>query len=264
MNDQADNMSSEEQANIAGQAMDGMGIPTEQANESANLEGGVNEDPHGIKKRLGMQAKKHQKEMRMMQDQLQALQSQVGSRPEEQQPTQSFTGQPQGQPVNDQINQAVAAALRAKDEHDKQMAAQRMEAENNKHMQKQYQEMNDDFDRASEKYEDFDDVVRHPDTPFTPAMRDYALTLPNRVDVLYKLAHKDNRAEMDRISKLRPIEQAREMYKLSVALMGGEKKPEVQAKPMGQIKGNPVASHAVTEKTSVSDIRSRMKSGGWK
>ena len=79
----------------------------------------------------------------------------------------------------------------------------------------------------------------------------------------YKLGK--NPSELKRISQLHPIDQAKEMSKLSFALMGGTPKPEMKSQaPMGQVKSNPVASHAVTEKTSVSDIRSRMKSGGWK
>jgi hypothetical protein len=184
--------------------------------------------------------------------------------PTQQQPEQNYspTGQPQGSNVNDQINMAVAAALRAKDEHEAQQVQQREQKERHEHMQKQYQEMDQDFDKAAEKYDDFDDVVRHPTAPFTPAMRDYALTLPNRAEVLYKLGK--NPDELARVSKLRPIDQAKEMYKLSVALMGGTSTPEVAPRPMGQIKGSPAASHAVNEKTSVSDIRSRMKNGGWK
>jgi hypothetical protein len=262
MSEQSEKISNQEEANIASQAMEGMGIPTDVANESASLEGEVNEDPHGIKKRLGMQAKKHQKEMRMMQEQLYNLQNQMAPKPEEHQPTESYTGQPQGANVNDQISMAVAAALRAKDEHEHQQAAQKAEQEQKAHMMKQYQSLDESFDKAAEKYEDFDDVVRHPDAPFTPTMRDYALTLDNAADVLYKLGK--NPEELKRISKLPAIQQAKEMSKLSFALMGGVSKPEIPARPMGQIKGNPVASHAVNEKTSISDIRSRMKSGGWK
>ncbi len=262
MQEQAENLSGQEQENIAGQAMDSLGVPTEVANESAALEGGVKEDPHGIKKRLGMQAKKHQREMLMMQQQLQDMQSRIPSAQEQQQQSQQFAGQPEGQDVNSQINMAVAAALRAKDEHEHQMAQKKAEQEERDHMSKQYQALNEHFDKASEKYEDFDEVVRHHDVPFTSTMRDYALTLDNPAEVLYKLGK--NPDELKRISKLPAIQQAKEMSKLSFALMGGVAKPEAAPRPMGQIKGNPVASHAVTEKTSVSDIRSRMKSGGWK
>lgn len=263
MNEQAENMSGQEQENVADQAMDSLGVPPEVADEASSLEGKVvDDDPHGIKKRLGMQAKKHQKEMRMMQEQLYQLQSRMPSQAAEHQSNESYTGQPQGGDVNDQISKAVAAALRAKDEHDSQKQHEAAERERREHLQKQYQSLSDGFDKASEKYEDFDDVVRHPEAPFTDTMRDYALTLDNAPEVLYKLGK--NPEELARISKLPAIQQAREMSKLSFALMGGPTKAQEPPRPMGQIKGNPVASHAVTEKTSVSDIRSRMKSGGWK
>lgn len=260
MDEQAENISGQEESNLAGQTMEDLGIPEKVADESETLEGTTHEDP--IQQRLGRQAAKHRREMRMMQEQLQDLRSQIAPQASEHQSTESFTGQPQGGNVNDQISMAVAAALRAKDEHEQRQTQEKAEKERQDHMAKQYQSLNDSFDKASEKYEDFDDIVRHPEAPFTPAMRDYALTLDNAADVLYKLGK--NPEELKRISKLPAIQQAREMSKLSFALMGGTKAPEVQSKPMGQIKGNPVASHAVTEKTSVSDIRSRMKSGGWK
>lgn len=271
MNDQADNISGNEQENIAGQAMEGMGIPTEVANEAETLEGnvrdgGVKEEKHDvIQERLNRQAAKHRREMRMMQDQFQTILQQQQRAPvaEEHQPTESYTGQPQGgSDVNDQISKAVAAALRAKDEHESRQKQAQAEKEQRDHMEKQYRSLNDSFDRASEKYEDFDDVVRHPDAPFTSTMRDYALTLDNAPEVLYKLGK--NPEELKRIAKLPALQQAKEMSKLSFALMGGVQKPEVPVRPMGQIKGNPVTSHAVNEKTSVSDLRERMKSGGWK
>jgi hypothetical protein len=264
MNEQAENISGNEQAHIADQAMEGMGVPADVANESQALEGSVKEGVDPIQQRLGRQAEKHRKEMRMMQERLHHLESRMATPQEsEYQPNQSNTGQPeQGGDVNDQISKAVAAALRAKDEHERQMAQKMADKERQEHMAQQYQSLDESFDKAAEKYEDFDDIVRHPNAPFTDTMRDYALTLDNAPDVLYKLGK--NPEELKRISKLRPIDQAKEMFKLSVALMGGNSKPEVQARPMGQIKGNPVASHAVTEKTSVSDLRQRMKNGGWK
>lgn len=264
MNDQADNISGQEQENIAGQAMEGLGIPEKVADESVSLEGVEHDSPKDvIQERLNRQGAKHRKEMRMMQDRLHQLESQLGSQPAEHQPTESYTGQPQGGgDVNDQISKAVAAALRAKDDHERQQAHEKMQKEQQDHMAKQYQSLNESFDRAAEKYEDFDDVVRHPEAPFTTTMRDYSLTLDNAADVLYKLGK--NPEELKRISKLPAIQQAREMNKLSVALTGSGKPPEISPRPMGQIKGNPVASHAVTEKTSVSDLRQRMKTGGWK
>ena len=258
--EQSENLGSQEQENLAGQVMESLGEPEaagEEVKEPVSDLVRENDAPD-IKKRLGMQHKRHQKEMRQMQDKLHQLESRM-SQPTEHQPTESFTGQPQGMGVDEQIQKAVAAAMRAKDDHENA----KKHAESQAHVHKQYQELQDDLDKASEKYEDFDDVVRSPDAPFSESIRDVALLLPNRADVLYKLGK--NKEELKRISALHPIEQAKEMVKLSVALMGGTGKSETMPKPpMGQIKSNPVASHAVNEKTSVTDIRNRMKSGGWK
>jgi hypothetical protein len=62
----------------------GVGDAEEDGNETSE-EGLIqDDDPHGIKKRLGMQAKKHQREMRRMQDrlsQLESMQSQDSATP---------------------------------------------------------------------------------------------------------------------------------------------------------------------------------------
>ena len=184
MDEQAKDMASQEVEPLASEAMESLGVPEEVANQSASLESKVDEDvPPSIQKRLGKQAERHRKEMRAMQEQLQALQErdQMAQRPNEQIPSD---GQQQPNEITAHINQAVAAALRAKEDREHQKAQEAKAAESNEHARKQYQAMQDNFDKAGEKYDDFDDVVRHPEAPFTPAMRDYALTLDNAADVL--------------------------------------------------------------------------------
>ncbi len=226
MDEQAENISSQEQENIASQAMEGMGIPEQVADEAASLEGEVKESPKDvIQERLNRQGTKHRKEMRMMQDRIHMLESQLASNQTEHQPNESYSGQPEGMNTGDEISRAVAAALQAKDQRDREMAYKQKQAEHQQNMARQYQSLQDSFDKAAEKYDDFDDVVRHPEAPFTEAMRDYALTLPNAAEVFYKLGK--NPDELKRISRLPAIEQAREMGKLSFALMGGVHKPEV-------------------------------------
>ena len=162
----------------------------------------------------------------------------------------------------EKIQKAVRYALGAK-EHEERQAKH---AEGTAHVHKQYQRLNDEFDRASEKYDDFDDVVRGEDMPFTPHVRDALLLVENPADVAYKLGK--SRSELERISKLHPLDQAREVNKLSFALMGGNNgKPSQTTKsnPMGSVKANPAhSSQAVTGKTSPSIIRARMKAGTWK
>lgn len=226
-------------------------------------------DPLAVKKRLGMQAKRHQREMRAMQEQMMRMQAQMGQQPMQQpgQPADmSQYGQapsnPQGMSIEEQIQRGVRYALQAKE----QQEAQAKEAERMAHVHKQYQRLNGEFDKASDKYDDFDDVVRGHDAPFSPAIRDALLFVDNPAEVAYKLGK--NREELSRISQLHPLDQAREVNKLSFALMGGNKASSAPgnngARPMGNIKVNPVNSQAVTDKTPPSVIRARMKAGTWK
>ncbi len=228
------------------------------------------DDPYGVKKRLGMQAKKHQREMRQMQEHLLRMQAQIGGDsavpqyPHDPQNAYPSPGQPNGPGMSEEekIQHAVRLALGAKDHEEKQAQM----AERQAHIHKQYQRLNDEFDRASDKYDDFDEVVRGEDTPFTTHVRDALLLVDNPADVAYRLGK--NRSELERISKLHPLDQAREVNKLSFSLMGGNgKSPSSPNKsnPMGKITENPArSSTAVTDKTPPSVIRARMKAGTWK
>lgn len=225
------------------------------------------DDPYGVKKRLGMQAKKHQREMRQMAEHISHLQSQIGQPGA---PSHANAYPSPGQPnppsmtEDEKIQKAVRYALGAKEHEEKQ--AQQAEAQ--AHVQKQYQRLNNEFDKASEKYDDFDDVVRGDGVPFTNHVRDALLLVDNPADVAYKLGK--NHDELQRISRLHPLDQAREVNKLSFALMGGNNgkpssSPKSAPNPMGSVRANPAsASTAVTDKTPPSVIRARMKAGTWK
>lgn len=224
-------------------------------------------DPHAVKKRLGMQAKRHQREMRAMQEQIMQMQSQMVQPQQSMQSADMFqSGQSmpntQGMSIEEQIQRGVQFALHAKERQE----AQAKEAERLAHVQKQYEKLNHEFDKASDKYDDFDDVVRGHDAPFSSAIRDALLFIDNPSEVAYKLGK--NREELHRISQLHPLDQAREVNKLSFALMGGNKASSAPgnngARPMGNIKVNPVNSQAITDKTPASAIRARMKAGTWK
>lgn len=225
------------------------------------------DDPISVKKRLGMQAKKHAREMRQLHERIAQMEM---SRGDSANPHQS-TYQPDpynspGQPIppgtNEEarIHHAVRMALGMR-EHEERQAR---EAESQAHVQKQYQRLNNEFDRASDKYEDFDDVVREGDAPFTDAVRDALLLVENPAEVAYSLGK--NRSELSRISKLHPLDQAREVNKLSFSLMGnsGNKAGVTRATPLGTIRANPITSQAITDKTPASVIRARMKAGTFK
>jgi hypothetical protein len=167
--------------------------------------------------------------------------------------------------VEEQIHKAVSYALNHKEMEERKAK----EAQAMAHVYRKYQDFDRHLNEMSDKYDDFDEVVRHPDTPFTEAMRNYAARTMSKSgpgsagEVLYKLAK--NPDELRRISSLHPDDQAEELHKLSIALSSGGSTKASQPRPLGQIKSNPVTnSHVVTEKTPVGSIRQRMKSGQWK
>ena len=149
------------------------------------------DDPYGIKKRLGMQAKNTKGKMRQMQEHMMRMQEQIGG--DSANPNNNYSNQPQypspGQPNppgmsdEEKIQKAVRFALGAK-EHEERQAK---EAEIKSHVQKQYQRLNNEFDNASEKYDDFDDVVRGDDVPFSEHVRDALLLVENPAEVAYRL-----------------------------------------------------------------------------
>ncbi len=246
----------------------------EQFGESDSADQGVADQDgytESVRKRIHAQAKKHSREMRAMQEQMMHMQAQLsGDSANPQQSAYSTNPYPSsGQPnppamsEEEKIQKAVRFALGAK-EHEERQA---QEAQRQAHVHKQYQRLNDEFDRASEKYEDFDDVVRGDDIPFTPHVRDALLLVENPAEVAYRLGK--NKSELERISRLHPLDQAREVNKLSFSLMGGNNgKPSsspTKANPLGTVRANPAhSSNAVTDKTPPSVIRARMKAGTWK
>lgn len=217
-------------------------------------------DPYKIKKRLGQQAKKHEREMAAMREHLGYLQSQIGNNQPENVSSYASIGQPPDA-EEARIQHAVRLALHAKDAEEQRAR----EAESHRHVQRQYQRLEDELDKGASKYDDFDDVVRAHDVPFSPAIREALLIVDNPAEVAYKLGK--NRDELQRISRLHPLEQAREVHKLSKGLMNdGIKGPNSMVKPMGQIKSNPASTSAgqITDKTPTSVIRARMKAGTFK
>jgi hypothetical protein len=93
-------------------------------------------------------------------------------------------------------------------------------------------------------------------------MRDTALLLPNAADVLYKLGK--NETELHRIAALHPIDQAKEMLGLSIALHGGTKDHGTSApRQLGDVKSNPVNAGSVNENTSIGELRRKLKAN-WK
>lgn len=262
-------LSSQDQDGLSGSVMESLGEPkevVEEMNESRQGEGKADQEdlPEGVKDRIWRQERKHQREMRNMKAQLENLQSHLSSRPNmESSNDQAANSYMPQSDVDEQIHKAVGYALRHKEEQESKVK----EAERMQHVHKQYQGLHKHLDDVSDKYDDFEEVVRGQDAPFTPHMRDAALLLPRKGagsagEVLYKLGK--NPSELDRISRLQPVDQASEVIRLSHALIGGEDSKSPQSRPLGQIKSNPsINSHAITDRTPVSELRKRMKAN-WK
>ena len=269
--DETQDQSSQEKENLAAEVL--ADVTGDGASDSRTLDVQADESrdsdtedlPLYAKEKLGKLQKRHRRDMQRMQEQLNMLQSQAqpgtdsntdsAMNPQAMNQQQPSLGQ-SGGGMDEIIQRAVSQALQAKDAEGARLKQQQEQA----HIQKQYQGLQHKLDQAADKYDDFQDVVMANDTPFTPAMRDAMLMIDNPGDVLYKLGK--NRSELERIAKLPSIDQAKEMIKLSHALMGGEKSSPTQPKTLGQVKSMPVnSSRDVTDKTSIGDIRARMKQG---
>jgi len=262
---------------LTGEALDSLGagggideVEDAEANSNSDMSHEQGDGNKGetlaVQKRIKQLKRSHDREMREMQARMAQMQSQ--SQPNQSMQQQSNSpNESMGNPgsIEDAIHKAVSFALQQKDMEERKAK----DNENQQDIQKQYQEFQKHLDSTADKYDDFDDVVRGNDTPFTEPMRDVAaLILPktgsgSSGEVLYKLGK--NPDELSRIAKLPSHKQAAELVALSHALIAGGDHKSSANRPLGNIKSNPVVnSVGVTEKTPVSDIRSRMKEGKFK
>lgn len=247
---------------LAGEVMESLGEQSPHA-ENAEGEGSGDGGQRKFQERLKRLNRAHEREIRELQARMAQMQSQ--SQMNATQNQNNGYEMPQGNDIAGHIQQAVNFALQHKDMEERKAK----EAQNAAKVQRQYDELHRHLDNVADKYEDFDDVVKGPDAQFSTHMRDAALFLPKKGagsagEVLYHLGK--NPQELERISRLHPLDQASEMVKLSHALIsGGEQKGSQSVRPLGQIKSNPVTnSHAITEKTTPAEIRARMKAGKFK
>ena len=262
---EARNETDQGQDGQAEQVMQDVGEPegsSGEVNQSHESDESQNSDPLYVQKRLKQQKRAHDREIRDLQSRMDEMQSRDPQGTQDQMGNPNASSQNDG--VDEQIHRAVSYALNHRDMEERKAK----DAEKMQHVHKQYGELQKHLDNTADKYDDFDDVVRGQDAPFTSHMRDASLMLPrsgngSAGEVLYKLGK--NRSELKRIAELHPLDQAQEMVKLSHALMsGGDSKQNNQPKTLGQIKSNPVSnSHSISDKTPVSELRRRMKSG-WK
>lgn len=272
---EARDMSGQEKEALAGDVMESMGEPESAANEvdqshesagTANSNEGVDHAKAlaSAKKRMKAMSMNHDREIRDLHARMADLQQKL-SPPSYNQEASSHNAQFAPGSVDEQIHKAVSYALQHRELEERKAK----EAQNQAHVQKQYKELYKHLDSMGDRYDDFHDVVFGEDTQFSPAMRDYAMTLPksgkgSAGEVLYQLGK--NPEELKRISSLHPLDQAAEMARLSHALISGGESKGSQPRPLGQIKSNPVTNSSanITEKTPVSSIRARMKAGTFK
>jgi hypothetical protein len=270
MQHQSQEMSSEAKEELKESVDETLGNPevtAESAKENPNSPE-HDELPEFAKKRLGMQEKRHKKELRKLQQQLDEVRAHIGSRPEPQYSPEDgmdpYNAQTNHGDLNNQVHAAVLKALRYKEEQEGKAKQEEMM----RHAHKRYQEFSDHLDNASTEYEDFDDVIKSDDAPYTGVMRDMAMILHgipgiDSAKTLYHLGK--DREKLGQLSKLHPVDQAKEVVKIAIALMnsgGKQAKSSQDSRPLGQIKNNPITSTNVNENTSVSDLRKRMKEGG--
>lgn len=265
--DEAQVLPEQDNENISGQVMDSQGNDANEVPGSGEPNTQTEKDdlPLAAKERLGRQEKRHKKELRALQEQIMRLQSQMGAsapREDYNQPMGSDTYAPiQPGSVEDQIHKAVSLALHAKEEQERRSK----EAEKLAYVHQKYQSFQDHLDNASDKYTDFDQVVRASDAPFTETMRDAAMILHDAgvidpADLFYKLGK--DKEKLRKLSSLHPYDQTTEMMRLGYgyAMANGADKSAPSPQPIGQIKTNPVISKSdITENTPVSEIRKRMK-----
>jgi hypothetical protein len=276
----AQDLSNQEKDHLAGDVMDSLGEPegsAESASDTHDVSGGtgINAETLSVQKRLKAQRRAHEREIRALHARIESLQH--SGQPITNDANMSSMTNPYMNGTNgnnaanngniaEHIHNAVNYALQHKEMKEREVK----DAEQKAHVAKQYGELQKHLDHVSDKYDDFDDVVRGEDVPFTPHMRDAALLLPrsgpgSAGEVLYKLGKPANRDELERIRHLHPLEQARELNQLSHALANSGESRSHDARPIGNIKSNPVVnSHAITDKTPASEIRARMKAGKFK
>jgi hypothetical protein len=268
--DSAQEVSSPEKEALAEEVMESLGEPEESGddiNQSHDSIGSQkNDDPLYVQKRLKQQKRAHNREKSELLERIKQLESSIPNMQSQNQSMNTYSPDNQIGGIDEQIHKAVSYALQHKEMEERKAK----QAEQAAHVNRQYQDLQKHLDKMGDKYDDFDEVVLGNNVPITNAMRDASLLLPTEGagsagEVFYKLGK--NPEELTRIAKLHPLEQARELNKLSRSLeIGGDKSKSSQPsnKLLGNIKSSPVTnSGSVTDKTSVSELRERMKAG-WK
>ena len=109
--------------------------------------------------------------------------------------------------------------------------------------------LDDLFEVGSDKYEDFEDVVRSPNVKITEIMRDAILDIDDldmQAEVSYYLGQ--NPKEVLAWNRLSPLRQAKEIGKLEARLSAkpASKRPSAAPKPVSPVSGGKTDSSVIT------------------
>lgn len=180
--------------------------------------------PEFAKRRLGKQQKKHDREVAAMQQEMEMMRSHVAgvqqAPAQPQDPSKVFdpyTGQQVD--VNSVQGQTIVTLnqQRQAEQMYNQQAQQSQKADAfNRQKQEIFNRFEDSLDDASEKYADFDDVVRSSSVPFTQDMAEIMAISPNPGDFAYYLG--SNPKEVQRLAKLPSLQMLKEMNKHMVSM----------------------------------------------
>jgi len=256
------------QDGLAHEVNESLGLDNSSAHTDENAGDNTAQESHDelpqyAKEKIGKLQKRHRTEARRWDQERQELLARLNSQGQSQSQNVGSYSPPDISDAPPGIDPNVHAAVSYALQHKEMQERKAKEAEQAAHVSRAYQDHQTRLDAAADKYDDFHDVVYAPDAPYTHTMRDTSVLLPNAADVLYKLGK--NRDELQRISQLPPIDQAKEMVKLSMALINDGGKAHEAPKTIGQIKSTPVSPNAISDQTSVGELRKRMRDRqGWK
>jgi len=216
---------------------------------------------------LRKQNKKMREQIRRLEGEMSYLRQQGTPNVETPTKSQGLVDPITGEPVDEnsiegQVFKAFNRIASAEQQKQAQQHARAQQQKQNEMMRSLYEKL----DEASDKYADFDEVVRAEDVPITETMRAFATMLPNPAETFYALAK--NKTELNNLAKSPPQEQVRKMVEISSRLLSKSnatvrKSPTKTITPLRNNPGNRQSSGAINDKSSVSDIRTRIKNG-WK
>ena len=228
-------------------------------------QGTPKEDPiegrDGLKARLGRQEKRHQKELRALNNQIAQLHANLV--PETPQVPPPLVDPMTGLPIEEgSVEHTVLKVLGTLNAQQQKAQHEEMQLKQKQMVRQEYDSLSQRLEEASDIYPDFDEVVLADHVPVTHAMRDAALLIPNAEDVLYRIC-KDPK-ELNRIINLPPLEQGREMVKMSNALAKKNVLTSKAPAPMKSLKTNPAptprSSSEITEKSTIAEIEKALAS----